>query len=831
MHATDLAPPRPFIFLRNWHQWRAEAKTALQRSRVQFLLLWLLYLLAIGVSDLIAYPVQDAELVWFPTGVALFFLIWWSPKLWPAVVVASLCINLAPTPGDVVEAVVNGIEPALGAYIYLWVYKDRKELAGLPGNAGMLALGGIVVPTLFGLLMQEIGRQPLLQLSTPEVSTWRMWLLGDFSAVLLVVPMMAGFATGKFEPAVWTRARVGELASAMVALVAVTGLVFDLWEDFLPWADLGSELVSDAFLVVPILTWSALRFPVSVSGVAVFLSASMAMWGTQHGVGPFASHSPAINAMMMHGFIAFAGAFTMLISFGRRDSQRKNDALEASRQQYELLFRNNPQPMWVFDRNTLRFTEVNDSAVQKYGYSRDEFLRMTIKDIRPREDVAVLERNLEETRSRSRDVGVWRHLKKDGSMLDVEITGCSVAMDGKAQRLILANDITERKQMEAELRQSQKLEALGRLAGGVAHDFNNLIMIISSYAERLQYFAENPEKVRSDSERILQASDRAAALTRELLAFSRKQILVPKIISLDEVVESLVPMVRRLVGEDVELKFIPAENVPPIKIDTGQLTQVLLNLCANARDAMDRQGSLQITTARINTPGMRLNGHGELPAGEYAALGVADNGSGMSAEVQERIFEPFFTTKQPGKGTGLGLATVYGIVKQSGGYIGLTSTVAVGSNFVLYFPCASEQVVTTAVREAKTFDTGSESVLVVEDEPDLRAAVVESLRTLGYSVAHACNGHQALEIAEKLGTIDVLVTDVVMPIMRGTELGRYVRKMFPGVKIIFMSGYSDGLVNPDELDADTIFLAKPLSLSVLAKNIRAILAKPHGRAS
>jgi hypothetical protein len=476
--------------------------------------------------------------------------------------------------------------------------------------------------------------------------------------------------------------------------------------------------------------------------------------------------------------------------------------------------------MWVYDRESWKFVEVNDAAVQQYGYSREEFLRMTIRDIRPPEEIPRLVDVLQHHRSDLRDFGVWRHLRKDGTALDVEISACTLEFGAQRQSLVLANDVTQKKRLEAELQQARKLEALGRLAGGVAHDFNNLMMIVSSYAEMLRH---EPLHVERNVDRILQATERASSLTQQLLAFSRNQMLAPKIIDLNAVMDDILGLVKRLVGESIEVRFLPAADLPPIKIDIGQLTQVVLNLSANARDAMNQRGTLLVSTGRVETPGIALGGNGQLPAGEYSTLRVIDTGSGMSSQVKDRIFEPFFTTKDRGKGSGLGLATVYGIIKQSSGYIGVESALGRGTEFTLYFPGASEEPVLPCASETTRLETGHELVMVVEDENELRGAVVESLRSLGYRVVHARDGRHAREIADSLGALDVLVTDVVMPHSPGTEVARYVRGKFPDVKTILMSGYADGSVKAEDLDEQTLFLTKPLSLSTLAKNIRALM--------
>jgi two-component system cell cycle sensor histidine kinase/response regulator CckA len=532
---------------------------------------------------------------------------------------------------------------------------------------------------------------------------------------------------------------------------------------------------------------------------------------------------PLLKSLHWREALLIAGALVILTLLRLKHRAARDLRMQRSIHRYRWLFESNPHPMWVFDHQNWRFLEVNDAAVELYGYSREEFLHMTIRDIRPPEEVPRLAEAMRHHESALRDFGVWRHLKKDGTPLDVEISACALEFGMQRQCLVLASDVTQKRRLEAELQQARKLEALGRLAGGVAHDFNNLMMIVSSYAEMLRREPLSAIRLNRHVDRILQATQRASSLTQQLLAFSRNQMLAPKVIELNSVLEDVLGLVKRLVGEGIEVRFLPDPELRPIKIDIGQLTQVILNLSANARDAMTQGGTLCVSTAGLTTSGIALRGNGHLPAGEYSTLKVIDTGSGMSSDVQERIFEPFFTTKDRGKGSGLGLATVYGIVKQSGGYIGVESMLGRGTEFTLYFPCACEDPVQTGPFQPQSLETGHELVMVVEDEAQLRGAVVESLRSLGYRVVHARDGRHAMQVAESLAGLDVLVSDVVMPYAPGTEVARYVRRKFPEVKTILMSGYADGSVKAEDLDQQTLFLTKPLSLSTLAKHIRALM--------
>src|SRR6266850_5039311 len=357
------------------------------------------------------------------------------------------------------------------------------------------------------------------------------------------------------------------------------------------------------------------------------------------------------------------------------DHKRAEQVLRETEERYRLLFESNPQAMWVYDRENLAFLAVNEAAIFHYGYSREEFLSMTIKDIRSAEDVPVLLDNL------SNEIGVsvagaWRHRKKDGTNIDVEIISHPLVFAGRNAKLVLANDITERKraeealrETEEQLRQSQKLEGVGQLAGGIAHDFNNLLTVITGFSVLGMRGLQPEDPLRSNLEEIKKAGDRAASLTRQLLAFSRRQVLQPKILNLDSVVSEMEKMLNRLIGENIDLRAVLEPSLGSVKADPGQIEQIILNLVVNARDSMPKGGKLTIETDNVYLDEEYVRNHVGAQAGPHVMLAVSDTGSGMDQTTQARIFEPFFTTKELGKGTGLGLSTVYGIVKQSGGNI------------------------------------------------------------------------------------------------------------------------------------------------------------------
>jgi two-component system cell cycle sensor histidine kinase/response regulator CckA len=509
------------------------------------------------------------------------------------------------------------------------------------------------------------------------------------------------------------------------------------------------------------------------------------------------------------------------------ERKRAEEALQASERSFRRLFAANPLPMWVFDLETLRFLEVNDAAIVHYGYSRDEFLGMRLTDIRPLEDVPALMDDLD----RRGDVDatlkpkIWRHRLKDGRAIEVEIASHNLEFDGRPGVLVVAHDVTERQQLQRQLLQAQKMEAIGQLAGGVAHDFNNLLGVITGTTELLLASLAPDHPGRRRAEQTLKAAERAAGLTRQLLTFSRKQIVNPHVLDLNRVVPEMTQMLRRLIGEDIDLRSALAPDLARIKADPGEIEQVIMNLAVNARDAMPNGGRLTIETQNVMLEGAYVEAHVEVAAGRYVMLAVSDTGTGIPPEIQARIFEPFFTTKEVGKGTGLGLSTVYGIVKQSGGQVLLYSEPEHGTTFKVYFPVVEAAAEKPAEMREPTIAAGTETVLLVEDEATLRMLVSEVLQDCGYTILEAQDGMEALRVSEEYqGPIDVLMTDVVMPNMGGRELAERISARRPDTKMIFLSGYTDdAVVRHGVLSADVAFLQKPFSSDALRQKIRTVL--------
>ncbi|HMB82670.1 MAG TPA: ATP-binding protein [Terriglobales bacterium] len=419
-------------------------------------------------------------------------------------------------------------------------------------------------------------------------------------------------------------------------------------------------------------------------------------------------------------------------------------------------------------------------------------------------------------------------VRKDGAAIVARISGRSIPNGKEGGTFeIFMEDVTETRTLEIQLRQAQKMEAIGRLAGGIAHDFNNLLMVISGYSEFLLERVGPDPRLRGPAQEISNATQRATSLTRQLLAFSRKQMLAPKVLDLNEVAAENLKMLTRMIGEDIDLVMVPGPTLGAVRADPGQIDQVIMNLAVNARDAMPQGGKLTIETANVTLDENFTRTHTPLTAGDYVMLAISDTGVGMDNETQSRIFEPFFTTKGA-KGTGLGLSMVYGIVKQSGGFIFVDSQPQRGTAFRAYFPRVDGREDAAAAQDSLGLpraDRGQETILLVEDETNLRRLARQYLETQGYKILEAEDGAAALQIvAGHQGAIDLLLTDVIMPGMNGRELAAHVSKLLPDVRVLYMSGYTENAVGQDgTLDAGINLLQKPFSLPALKDRVLEVL--------
>jgi len=513
------------------------------------------------------------------------------------------------------------------------------------------------------------------------------------------------------------------------------------------------------------------------------------------------------------------------------ERRRAEEELRKNESILRLLFEHNPMPTWLYEVESLRFLRVNHATVQLYGYSYEEFEKISILAIRPDSERDKAVAYVREMEDGTQEHGFWLHQAKDGKTFEVEIISHALVYAGKRVRLVVAQDISERRNLELQLRQALKMEAIGRLAGGVAHDFNNLLMVIKGHTELLLNVLPPSDHVARKIEQIDRSADRAAALTRQLLAFSRMQVLQPQVINLNSIVEEMGKLLPRLIGEDIELVVRPAEELGAIRADASQMEQIIMNLAVNSRDAMPNGGKLFIETRNADLDQTYTASHPLMKPGAYIQLTVSDTGCGMDEETQSHIFEPFFTTKEKGKGTGLGLATVYGIVKQSGGFIWVYSELGKGTSFKIYLPRVDQvEEHSGAATPTAEVPTGSETILLTEDEQDVREIAREFLESGGYKVVEAKDASEAVQLARQhSGAIDLLVTDMVMPGMTGQELAVQLQREYPGLCIVFMSGYSEhAATEMANADPAVRLLSKPFSRGALLRTVREILrSKTH----
>lgn len=484
------------------------------------------------------------------------------------------------------------------------------------------------------------------------------------------------------------------------------------------------------------------------------------------------------------------------------------------------------------------YTSMNEAGQLITGYTREEALKLNFAQTVAPEDLPQAREMLAKKLAGEQVTAYETEIiAKDGRRIAIEANTKLVMHDGVPVGIQgIARDITERKRMERalrdseeQLRQSQKMEAIGQLAGGVAHDFNNLLTAINGYSSLAMRRLGNDHPVKPHLEEIKKAGDRAANLTRQLLAFGRKQMLQPLDLSLNDVVTDMTKMLKRLIGEDIQLVTKLKPELYRIKADPGQIEQVLMNLIVNARDAMPTGGVLTIETANANLDDAYTSKHVDVTPGQFIMLAVSDTGTGMDPQTRVRIFEPFFTTKEKGKGTGLGLSTVYGIVKQSGGNVLVYSEEGKGTSFKVYLPQVEDGTKTPAISVVEPVMRGSEIVLLVEDEDMVRNLASELLQESGYQVLTANGGEEAVKLFNEHKQIDLLITDVIMPKMSGKEVADRLRKLHPGTKVLFMSGYTDeAIVHHGIVDSHIAFIQKPFSENALAKKVREVLDAENG---
>jgi len=503
-----------------------------------------------------------------------------------------------------------------------------------------------------------------------------------------------------------------------------------------------------------------------------------------------------------------------------RDAKIREECAES----FRFVFAKNPIPMMLCDRDTLQYLEVNDVCIEQYGYSRQEFLQMRATDIRTAEEAARLAEFLKQDVIQPTHAGIWQYRTKDGQTIDTEIMLHHMDFAGRPAWLIAAINVTEKRGLEAQLWQAQKFEAIGQLAGGIAHDFNNMLGAILGWVELgIDESAQNAP-LQGYFRKVQRQAERAAVLTKQLLAFGRRQILEPRNIDLNRSIRDVTGLLSKVIGSDIELNLALAEDLPAVKADPTQTEQVIMNLCLNARDAMPHGGQLEVRTVSVEVDDSACYRHKEAKPGLYVRLSVCDTGTGMDAATILRIFEPFFTTKEVGKGTGLGLAVVYGIVKQHGGFIHVDSELARGTQFHVFFPAAADKkkAMKPTIAPQTSVRGGKETVLIVEDHDALCEIASTTLEGLGYRVRIAHDGEEAVrEFQAHRGEIGLVLLDVMLPRLSGLEVYDYINGERPDVPVLFVTGYSAGTEMLHSIQRRNLpLLQKPYGPRDLAQRVR-----------
>ena len=776
----------------------------------------------------------SVSLVWPPSGIAVAALTLLGSRYWPGVALGAFLANLGtavPLGAAAGIASGNALEALLAAYLLRRAAGGRPDLE----NLGHVRAFIFQAAPLGALVSALVGIASLVATGALPISAAReavgVWWVGNMLGALVVAPVVLAWAK---RPAIPDSAhRLVELIALCLGTVIVGEFVLG---QLVREPILGR--IEYPYLLFPFVIWGALRLGARGASLLGFIVATVAVWHTAQGGGPFVGATAAgtlVSVAVYLGAMALTGL--ILAAAVQRERAQATEALRQSEERLRLALDSARMGIWFWS------VETNQLAW-------DERLRRLYR-LAPGERVATYEEFLARVHPDDRAfvADAVRRALEEGGDLDYEFR--IVLPDGSVRWIAdqgqvgrdragrvaymtgVCMDTTERRRVEEGLRLAHRMESVGRLAGGVAHEANNQMTVVLGAARLVLDRPDLSAPVRTDLELIRKAAERTAAVTAQLLAFSRRQLLKPEVLDLNAVVAGWEPVLRRVMGEDCEVTLRLDPGTGRIKADPGQLEQVLLNLALNARDAMPQGGSLTVETSRTElTPAyVRLKTGVAIRPGWYAVLSVSDTGVGMDQATAGRIFEPFFTTKAPGRGTGLGLSTVYGIVKQSDGYVWVYSEPGQGSAFKIYLPLTDEVAPRREEPVAALPPAGAASVLVVEDEPRVRAIARRALEGAGYRVLEAETGPEALELLRRPGAkVALVLTDVVLPGMNGPELACRVAELAPGTPVVLTSGYPDGEIGRRGLLAPgAAFLSKPFTPEALVAMVRRTIAA-DGRA-
>jgi signal transduction histidine kinase/CheY-like chemotaxis protein len=774
--------------------------------------------------------------VWPPAGIALAAVLLWGPRVWPAIVVGAFIVNSTTTGSAATSATIaagNALEAVLGGWLICRFAAGPAAFERMPNVlrfAFFAATGASVAATVGVVALATSGGATWSSVEP----IWMTWFLGDVAGSIVVAPLLLLWHRDPSPR--WHGRQRAEIAALLITLAALCVFVFV--KTTLPFA----------FLAIPLAVWAGARFGGREASTVALLLSVVAVGVTVRGIGPFAATSMNKALLATQTFTVVTAMLGLMVGAAASELRRAQEGVRQLNADLERrVSARTTQLELVVEHlraTEARFEEAQDVArigswdwglaenrvwwsaelgvllgIEGVSPGYDAFLRLVHPDDRDRLEEAV--RGLIE-----RDIPLemeYRVIRPDGSERIFVSKGRLIrGSDATPVRMLgTVQDITDRKHLEEQLRQGQKMEAVGMLAGGIAHDFNNLLTVIAGFTDMVINTIADDDPRQADLLEVRKAAERAAALTRQLLAFSRRQVLQPRVLDLNELVLSVQKLLRRTIGEDIDL-VIDAVAPHRVRADPGQLEQVVLNLAVNARDAMPEGGQLRFATSSVQVAAGGPHPYRECAPGTYAQLTVTDTGVGMPPDVQSRIFEPFFTTKEPGKGTGLGLATVYGIVRQSGGCVHVVSEVGRGTSFHVLLPAVEleGERAATAAPDADVF-LGGETVLLAEDDAGVRRLASQVLAKHGYTVLAARDGDEALTMAAG-SMIDLLITDLVMPGLTGRDLAARLAADHPTLRVLFTTGYADWRVHAAEGDRER-FLPKPFLPIDLLRRVRETL--------
>ena len=768
----------------------------------------------LGFTASAVHPVVSSA--WPPSGVALAALLLMGTRFWPGIALGAFVVNLTggiPPLTAAGIAVGNTLEALVAAWLLTSFAGFRLSIERMRDVFALMVLGAFASTTVSATIGATVLTLSGGAAGIPFGLIWLAWFLGDAIGILLVTPLILTWAAGA-RPRLSARDTIE--ASVLVAiLVGFTVALFQTPSSYV-------------YAIFPVTVWAALRFGPRGAATASFIVSALAIGYTVRGIGPFATSTAVNNLFALEIFISLLALSSLILAAATAERRTVESALRRSRQQHQDIV--HYASVGVIQTDSAgKILLANPALARILGYDGPEELigRSVADDVYwdQTQRSAIIARYELVAEGDALEVQ-WK--RKDGSPIWIDLHGRSVrdSADGASYFEGFVYDLTARKSLELQFQQAQKMEAVGRLAGGVAHDFNNLLTVIASCTEFVLGDQTLADEHRHDLTEVRKATDRATSLTRQLLAFGRTQVLRPCTIDLNERLAELLPMLKRLFETTIDIRIETAPDIWAVRADPGQIEQVLLNLAINARDAMPDGGALTFKTENsvVSSEPAGLRAYSMKP-GEYVLLRVRDTGVGMSEDTQRKIFEPFFTTKEIGKGTGLGLATAYGIVKQSGGYINVRTAIGEGAEFLIYLPrtdAAPDRIVPARPRDDRPV---SGTVLVVEDEAGVRQALQRILVAEGYTVVAASNGAEALELFAARGSdFDLLITDLVMPGMDGRELARQCCAGRGKLKVIYLSGYTrDSLLSQQTFEEGTEFIEKPFTRDAILERIARVL--------